>query len=534
MSRRAVMGSVILALVLAALNQTMVSTAMPRIVASLGGMDLYSWVFSAYMLSATVFVPVFGKLSDLFGRRPLLLMGIALFTLGALLAGTAQDMVQLIAYRALQGLGASAMMPVAFAVVADLYPPAERGRSQGFIGAAFGLASFVGPLAGGWITDNSSWHWAFLVNVPVGLLTLGYSWVVLPHKQRAHGAVAVDYAGAALMVAATTPLLLLASLGGKEFAWSSPESLGLAALSLVCAGAFLAVERRAQDPILPLRLFKNAVFAVSAAVSLLIGVLMFGNTMFIPLFVQGVIGTSATAAGMIMTPMMLSHVGGSMLSGMLASRTGRYRVLAIAGLLLMALGQFLLMGMSEATRDWQAIAIMAIAGCGLGVTMPLFVLAVQNAVDPRHLGSVTSLIQFFRSMGGTLGVAGLGAVLTHHTTSELRAQFPAVGPDQLPNPQILLAPGAASRLGEAMASALRDVLAHGLHSVFLFGLGLVGVALALTFLLEEIPLRKTHAPPLQEATEELAAEGFPGLVMRPEDAPDRTGRSAPTEGEPRQ
>ncbi len=519
------MGSVLLALILAALNQTMVSTAMPRIVASLGGMTLYSWVFTAYMLAATVFVPIFGKLSDLFGRRPLILGGIFLFTLGALLSGMAQDMTQLILFRALQGLGASAMMPVAFAVVADLYPPAERGKSQGLIGAAFGVASLIGPLAGGWITDNSSWRWAFWVNVPVGLLTFVYSYYVLPHKQREHGAVSIDYLGALFLVLAATPLLLLASFGGREFAWLSPASLGLMALVLASSIAFVWTERRAKDPILPLALFRNPIFTVSVTASLLIGVIMFGNTMFIPLFVQGVIGTSATAAGMVLTPMMLSNVAGSMISGNLASRTGHYRWLAISGLAVMVIGAFLLTRMSEATSSVQALVNMVVVGFGLGATMPIFVLAVQNAAPPQLIGAVTSLIQFFRTMGGTLGVAILGGILTHHTTSELHERFPALPADRIPNPQVLLSPEAIGRLPAELVEALRSVLMHGLHHVFLYGLGITVAGFAITLFLQEIPLRKVARPSIEEATEELAAEGMPGMVLRPEDEPDLTGRT---------
>lgn len=526
-SRRMIMAGVLLSLVLASLNQTMVSTAMPRIVASLGGMDWYSWVFSAYMLSATVFVPVFGKLSDQFGRRPLILMGISLFTLGALLSGLAQDMTQLILFRAIQGLGASAMMPVSFAVVADIYPPHERGKSQGIIGAAFGIASFIGPLVGGWITDHTSWRWAFLVNVPVGLLALALSRSTLPRPTPRQDRVNIDYTGAALLVGATSAILLLTSLGGSQFPWVSAPSILLAATGLVFGAAFLWVESRAKEPILPLDLFKNPVFTVCVAASLLTGMIMFGNTMFIPLFVQGVIGTSATAAGLVLTPLMLSNVAGSTLSGNLASRTGRYRWLALAGLVILVLGEFLLTRMTAETGNLQAVLNMIVVGFGLGITMPIFVLAVQNSVPRQHIGSVTSLVQFFRSMGGTLGVAGLGAVLSHHMAQELRTVFPKTSAELMPNPQALMAPETSGTMPEAMREMLQQVLSHGLHHVFLFGVAIAALSVVIVAFLKEQPLHKTSLPPLQKAGEELAAEGFPGTVLRPEDEPDLVDESEP-------
>ncbi len=518
------MGGVMLALALAAINQTMVSTAMPRIVASLGGMHLYSWVFTAYMLAATVLVPICGKLSDLFGRRPLILAGIGVFTLGAFLSGFAQTMEQLIVFRAVQGLGASAMMPVSFAVVADLYSPAERGKSQGAIGAVFGVASLIGPLAGGWITDHWSWHWTFWVNVPLGLATLAYAGATLPRALRGSQDVSIDYLGAALLVGASTPLLLLSSFAGNNFPWASWQTAALAGTGLSLGIAFYFCELKARNPILPPALFRNPIFSAAAAASLFIGVIMFGNTMFVPLFVQGVIGTSATAAGLIMTPMMLSNVAGSMLSGYLASHWGRYRGLVIGGVVLMVVGEFLLTTMSTATTNGLALIYVVVVGIGLGMTMPLFILAVQNAVPPQQIGSVTSLIQFFRTMGGTLGVAGLGAVLSHHTTVELQARFGDKPAAELPGPQALLAPGAAAQFPLETLDAIRDALAHGLHNVFVFGVGASVVALVVSFLLRDIPLRKSPHPPLQEATEELAAEGLPGMVLRPEDEPDLLGR----------
>lgn len=514
-----VMAGVMLALFLAGLNQMMVATASPGIVAALGGLELYSWVFASYMLTSTVLVPIYGKLSDLYGRRPIFLLGISLFLVGAFASGFAQTMPQLIALRGLQGLGAGAIFPIAFAIVGDLFAPAERGRVQGLIGAAFGVASLLGPLAGGWITDHVSWRWVFWVNVPVGIVSLAVAAYTLPRKQRVHGPVVIDYAGAALLVGAITPLMLLATMGGHVFAWGSPTALGLGAATLVCGAAFLWVEARAAEPIVPLSLFRNDVFSVSVAASFLVGVLMFGNSMFLPLFLQGVAGASATTAGLVMTPLMLSTVVSSTLAGQISSRTGRYRLLTLGGVGLMALGTFLLSLLAQSSPIWHVTAAAVVMGLGLGVTFPIFLLAVQNAAPPAQMGVVTSLIQFFRSIGGALGVAVLGAALTHHTFTQMSSRFPGM---RVPEPQMLLTPGGAASLAPETLAAMREALAHALHLVFSYGFGVALLAVAVTWFLRELPLRSApHAPSAAELGQELAADALvvPG-TLRPEDEPD--------------
>lgn len=512
------MAGVFLALFLAALNQTMVSTAMPSIVASLGGIHLYAWVFSAFMLASTIFVPIYGKLSDHFGRRPIFLFGLLLFMTGSLLAGFAADMPQLIAVRALQGLGAGAIFPIAFAIVGDLYAPAERGRVQGLIGGAFGVASLLGPLAGGWITEHVSWRWAFWANVPVGLLAVGVALATLPHQQRPHGPVSIDYLGAATLVGAIAPLMLLAGLGGQTIPWLSPQAAGLALVGLASGVGFVFAERRALDPVIPLSLFRNPIFSVSALASLLVGVIMFGQTMFIPLFAQGVLGGTATAAGLVLTPLMLSTVVGSTLAGQLSSRTGRYRGLGVAGVATALVGALLLATMSPATPYAELVRNVAVAGVGIGMTFPIFLLAVQNAVPQGQMGVVTSLVQFSRSIGGTVGVAVLGAVMTYHTAAEIREKTGGTGP--VPDVQGLMSPAGRAALDPAVLQTVRDALAHALHEVFVYGACVAALAFLVTLLLKEIPLRARHQPAVDAAGQELAAEPpAVAAVVRPEDEP---------------
>lgn len=532
-----VIAGIMLGMLLGALDQTIVGTAMPKIIALLGGMNLYAWVFTAYMLTSTTSVPIMGKLSDLYGRKPFYIGGIIVFMLGSALSGAAQTMTQLIIFRGLQGLGAGTMMSNSMAIVGDLFPPAERGKWQGVMGAVFGLSSVIGPTLGGFITDNLNWRWVFYVNLPVGLLAVAVLFVALPNfKNQVKRS--IDYLGVATLVAAVVPMLLAFVWGGEDYAWTSPVIIGLLAFSAASWAVFVAAERRAAEPILPLTLFKNSIFSVSAAVVFLTGIGMFGAITFIPLFVQGVIGASATNSGMILTPMMLSMIVSSTLAGQLISRLGRYRNISLVGIAVMALGMLLLSTMGVHTSNAVVVLNMIVLGLGLGVTMPIYVIAVQNSVSRDQLGVVTSSIQFFRSIGGTIGVAIMGSFLTSRLSSNILASLPAqvrqmVPPDrlgELANPKMFMNPQATaqmqSKLSGPMAELFRQImdavrlaLAVSLHDIFLAGFVIIVLSFGVNLMLKEVPLRKSHRPVPGEAQENTAkSEVIQAEKIQPEEA----------------
>lgn len=508
-----VLAGVLLGLFLGALDHTIVGTAMPRIVAQLGGLDYYSWVFAAYMLTSTTMVPIFGRLSDQLGRRSVYLAGLGLFLVGSVLCGLAQDMMQLVAFRGFQGLGAGAVISIPFAIVGDLFPPAERGKYQGLFGGVFALASVAGPLTGGYITDQWTWRWIFYINLPLGLLAGAVLAVALPRfaprEQRR-----IDWLGALLLVATVVPLLLAVLWGGQSYAWRSPQVVGLLALALVCGILLVAVELRAVEPVLPVRLFVNRIFATATLAAFLTSMAMFGAVAFVPLYVQAVLGLSAMESGLVLMPMMLSMVLGAVVGGQLLSRWGRYRLIALAGLGFMWAGLLMLVQLGIRDDATALVRAVVVAGFGLGTTMPLFVIVVQNALPYRVLGTITSTVQFFRSVGGTLGVAAMGALMVGRFHAELPSQLPAaVGTaapgslmSELADPQLLLDPGALERLqsqlastgalnGSTLAAALeatRSALAVALHDVFVAGLAIVTLAWIACLFLQEIPLRRTH------------------------------------------
>ncbi|GAB4245793.1 MAG: MDR family MFS transporter [Thermoleophilia bacterium] len=524
------MSGVGLGMLLAALDQTIIATAMPQVVAHLGGFDLYAWAFTAYMLTSTASVPLYGKLSDLYGRKIFFLLGMILFTLGSAASGQAQTMHQLIGFRALQGLGAGAMMPVALAIIGDLFPPGQRGKVQGMMGTIFGISSIVGPMVGGYITDNLSWRWVFYVNLPVGVLAVFVVLLTMPWDRRAHRQHTIDYLGAAALVGGVVPLLLAFSQAGVDHAWTSSYILSLFFASAVMLSLFAWAEVRAKEPILPLSLFRNPIFFVSVFVVFLTAMGMFGSIMFIPLFAQGVTGASATNSGYVLTPMMLSMIAGSIGSGQLVARWGRYRIIGLIGLALMTLGMYLLSRMDAATTCSALVRNMVVTGFGLGTTMPLYVIAVQNAFPHALLGVVTSSIQFFRSIGGTIGVAVLGSLMNRVFREELMQNLASGSPagtaspalEEFSSPQALLDPEAAAalknalppQLAEQFLDATRTALAGATGEAFLLGTALVAAAWALNWLLKEIPLRRTH----EEAAAGRPAEeplGEPGAAAAP-------------------
>src|SRR6266700_83099 len=512
---------VILGMLLAALDQTIVGTALPHIVASLGGLDHYAWVVTAYLLASTVSIPIWGKLSDIYGRRTFFIIGMVIFLVGSALAGTSQNMTQLIIYRGIQGLGAGAMMPIAMAIIGDLFPPAERGKWQGLIVAVFGLASIVGPTLGGWITDNWGWRWVFYVNMPVGILAILTAGFVMPKLviRRQH---IVDYLGVVTLVAGFVPLLLAFSWAGTQYAWGSWQIIGLFIFSAVMLVSFFLVEMRATEPIISPQLFKNSIFSISSIAMFLVSAGMFGAILYLPLFVQGVLGESATNSGVVLTPLMLGFMFSSIVGGQLLSRTGRYKIIAIAGFIVAAVGMLLLSRMTPTTSQGEVVRNMIVTGLGIGVMMSLFTIVVQNAFPYRQLGEVTASLTFFRSIGSTMGVAVMGTIMTNEFQNAMQSNIPAalkhvVPADrlaQLENPQLLLAPDFVARIQHGFAAlgpqglvifrqlieAIKLSLSTAITNVFFLGFIIMLLGLVSVLFLREIPLRKSHTAAVAEAT----------------------------------
>ena len=516
-SRRIVIAGAMLALFLAAIDQTIVATAVPRIVSDLGGLDLLAWVFSSYMLASTIVVPLAGKLGDQFGRKPLFLVGIVLFIVGSVLAGAAQTMLELVLVRALQGMGAGMIFATTFAVVGDLYSPLERGRVQGAFAGVFGIASVIGPTLGGWITDTSTWRWVFLVNLPVGIIAFAVVLIGMPTVTAREGArPKLDLLGAALLVVALVPLLLATIWAGERYPWGSIEIIGLFALSATGVALFLLQETRAAEPILPLSLFRDRTFSTSAPALFLLGAGMFDAITMVPLFLQGVLGVSARLSGTLMTPMMLSIVTGAAIGGQVMSRTGRYRVLLLSGIAVMTVGMALFSTIDAGMGRYDLIPFMVITGLGLGVTLPLFNVIVQNALPFHQLGVATASVQFFRQIGGTVGVAVLTGVMVNRFRDGL-ADLGGTAGAVIDNPNALLNEQEVEELREtyeATAQAgdapfdvvlelARAPLADAIGFVFLIGAVVVVLAFAVTLFLPELKLREVS--PAEVAREAAAA-----------------------------
>jgi EmrB/QacA subfamily drug resistance transporter len=484
---RLIFGALLLVLLLASLDQTIVSTALPTIVGDLGGLDHLSWVVTAYLLTATVSGPLYGKLGDLFGRKLVLQVAIVIFLVGSALCGLSQSMGQLIGFRALQGLGAGGLIVVTLAVVGDIIPPRERGRYQGYFGAVFGISTIIGPLLGGFFVDNLSWRWIFYVNLPIGLVALAVIATAFraPTELRRH---AMDYLGAALLAADLTAIVLFTSLGGTTWAWGSPQIVALIVVSLVLLPAFLFVERRAEEPILPLSLFRNRTFATTSAVGFIVGFALFGAVTFLPLYLQVTKGSSPTRSGLELTPLMAGLLVTSILSGNVITRWGRYRPFPIAGTAVMALGLLLLSRLEAGTPTWEVLGAGVVLGLGLGMVMQVLVLAVQNAVDPREMGVATSGSTLFRQIGGSIGVSIFGAIFANRLHVEVAARLPAnVRPPQADNPAAIRA------LPTAVRSLFEEAFAAALHPVFMTAAAVSLLAFALAWLIPALPLRESVA-----------------------------------------
>jgi EmrB/QacA subfamily drug resistance transporter len=532
-----VMAGIMLSMTLASLDQTIVATAMPRIVQEFQGLSHLSWVFTAYMLASAVTVPIYGKLSDIFGRRNLFLIAVVIFLIGSMLAGLAQNMTQLIFFRGLQGVGAGAIMVNSFAIIGDLFPPAQRGKVQGLFGAVFGITSVAGPLLGGWLTDSFSWRWIFYVNIPVGLAALAVMASALPRLDKTLHPVeerSIDYLGAVLLTLTLVPFLLALVWGGSQYPWGSAEIITLLSIAIVALIAFIWRERKAKDPILSLGLFRNRVFTVSMIATFLSALGMFGSILFIPVFAQGVAGFSATNSGLILTPMMLSIVVASIFSGQIMSRTGNYKILAIVGMAVATVGLLLFSQIGQTTTQAGLIFRMMVMGLGLGLTMPIFTLAVQNAFTHDRLGEVTAGVQLFRSVGGTVGAAVLGGVMN----AQLAARLTDVDNDPFivaakqfnPNIPVIIdgntiqtflsnqgqeqvralieqAPAAVqgqiSAAFDRFLETLKSAFSFAIDQVFLIGAILMAVAFVAAFFLPQIALRKSHRPVMEEIGVEL-------------------------------
>ena len=487
---RLIFGALLLVLLLASLDQTIVATALPTIVGDLGGVSDLSWVVTAYLLSSTVVGPVYGKLGDQYGRKVVLQSAIVIFLVGSALAGISQNMTELIVFRGIQGLGAGGLIVVTIAVIGDIFPPRERGRYQGYFGGVFGISTVAGPLLGGFFVDNLSWLWIFYVNVPIGLIALAV--IATAFQPRTdHVKHTIDYLGAALLAGGLSAIVLYTSLGGTTYSWASPWMLALIVGGVVLLVAFVLAEARGAEPILPLELFRNRVFSVTSAVGFIVGLALFGAVTYLPLYLQDVRGHSPTTSGLLILPLMVGLLITSIGSGQLISRFGRYKPFPVAGTAIMVVGLFLLSRLHVNTSTVITGAYMLVLGLGLGLVIQVLVLAAQNAVDYKYLGVASSGSTLFRQIGGSIGVALFGAIFANQLAGNLLGKLPpgAHVPAAAANPAVV------KRLPPAVHDAFVTAVTDALTMVFLVAGGIAVLAFLLTWLLPELPLKTTTQAP---------------------------------------
>ncbi len=507
-----IMAAIITAMFFSSINQTIVGVALPRIIARLGGMDYYTWVITIYFLTTTISTILVGKLSDIYGRKNFILTGILVFMTGAFLAGTATNIFYLIAYRGIQGAGAGIIMSTAYTAIGDLFSPRERGRWSGLMSAVFGMSSVLGPGLGGYIVDHLEWHWVFWIFLPLGVVAFLMIFFLFPKVEKQE-AETIDYPGSLLLVLTIVPMLLAFSWAGTKYAWGSSRILGLFAFAAIALAAFLFAETKAKTPVLPLSLFRERVVTVSNIIGFIMNAGMMGALMYMPFYVQGVMGISPTYAGYVTMPMSISMLAMSAYAGRRMTKTGKYKNLALAGMTIMVCGMFLMVIMHNIPV---AVLSMVIFGSGLGLGMPVFMLAVQNVVDSKDIGVATASVQLFRNLGGTIGIAVMGTVLSTSIADKMKvlvATGKGLGNADLDSetfrqltglmdPQLLLDQSKMTVIQNGLSDQalpvfhqlvemLRQALAASLSNVFLTGTIVLAVALALTFSLKELPLRTT-------------------------------------------
>ena len=508
---------VMLSLLLASLDQTIVGTAMPRIVAELNGLDYYAWVTTAYLVTSTVVVPIGGKLGDLFGRKPFLLAGMIGFVAASALCGLSQNMVQLVLFRGVQGLFGGLLFASVFTVLADLFPPQQRARMQGLFGGVFGLSSVIGPTIGGYLTDVGNWRWVFYVNVPIGVLAVAAVAAALPYVRSQATWRDIDFIGSAVLSAGVIPLLIALSIT-RDHSWTSPEVMSLLGFAALVLVAFFFVERRVKEPIIPFGMFRNNVFAVTVLVAFFSAFGMFGTIIFVPLLYQGVLAVSATNSGQLLTPMMLGLIGFSTLAGQVMTRIRHYRFITTAGILLMIGGLLLLAQVGVHSSQWEVVRDIVIVGAGLGLTFPVTFVAVQSALPRQLVGVATSQVQFWRNLGGTVGTAVLGSILARQLPGAIQHQIRALrlparfqlpsgqgsSPQSLFDPAHLAAlkaslPPQAGPIFDQVITATRIALADTLHTLFIYAAAILLLALVASVFLREVPISRSAAPQVAES-----------------------------------